>query len=118
MVDNSIKSKNLVTKTYFDAKMTGFNKKITSNKSKHLLVENELKKLQTFDSSYFKDKNYFEEDGNQNYLVFQTTNKYFKKIGKTKSISSWKSKRASDEAIKPPTTNNNILAPTLEYAGK
>ena len=38
---------------------------------KHLLVENELKNRQTFDSSYFKDKSHFEEDGSQNYLVFQ-----------------------------------------------
>ena len=41
-------------------------RKITSNKSKHLLVENELKKLKTFDSGYFRGKNYFEEDGTQN----------------------------------------------------
>ena len=36
-----------------------------------MLVENEMKKLETFDSSYFIDKNHFEEDGIQNYLVFQ-----------------------------------------------
>ena len=34
---------NLVTKTDFDAKLTSLNKKINSNKTKHLLVENELK---------------------------------------------------------------------------
>ena len=38
---------------------------------KHLLVENELKKLKAFDSSYFIAKSNFEEDGIQNYLVFQ-----------------------------------------------
>ena len=38
---------------------------------KHLLVENEFKNRQTFDSSYFKDKSHFEEDGSQNCLVFQ-----------------------------------------------
>ena len=36
---------NLITKTDFDAKLSNLNKKITSNKSKHLLVENELKNL-------------------------------------------------------------------------
>ena len=41
---------------------------ITSNKTKHLLVENGLKKLKTFD---LKGKSNFEEDGNQNCLVFQ-----------------------------------------------
>ena len=37
----------------------------------HLLVENELKKIKTFDSSYLRGKNQFEEDGTQYYLVFQ-----------------------------------------------
>ena len=50
---------NLVTKTDFDAKLSGLNKKITENKTKDLLVENELKKLKTFDSSYFRDKSWY-----------------------------------------------------------
>ena len=62
---------NLITKTDFDAKLLSLNRKITANKSKHLLVENELNKLETFDSSYFIGKSHFEEDGVQNYLVFQ-----------------------------------------------
>ena len=36
---------NLVTKTDFDYKLSKFNKKINSNKKKHLLVQNELKKI-------------------------------------------------------------------------
>ena len=36
---------NLITKTDFDAKLLTLNRKIISNKSKHLIVENELKKL-------------------------------------------------------------------------
>ena len=35
---------NFVKKTDFNDKLTKSNKKITSNKTKHLLVENELKK--------------------------------------------------------------------------
>ena len=35
---------NLITKTDFDAKLSSLNRKITSNKSKSSLVENELKK--------------------------------------------------------------------------
>ena len=31
---------NVITKTDFDAKLSGINRKITSNKTKHLLVEN------------------------------------------------------------------------------
>ena len=62
---------NLITKTDFDAKLSNLNRKITQNKSKHLLVENELSKLKTFDSGYFIGKSHFGEDGTQNYLVFQ-----------------------------------------------
>ena len=66
-----ITQENLITKTDFDAKLSNLNRKITQNKSKHLLVENELNKLKTFDSSYFIGKSHFDEDGTQNYLVFQ-----------------------------------------------
>ena len=44
---------NLITKPDFDVKLSSLNRKITSNKTKHLLVENELIKLKTFDLSYF-----------------------------------------------------------------
>ena len=60
----------------FDTKLSSLNKKIIKNKSKHLLVENELKKLKTVYLSYFIGKNYFEDDGAQNYLVFQPMFKY------------------------------------------
>ena len=73
-----------------------------------MLVKNELKKLQTFHASYFKDKNYFEEEGSQNYLVFQIMKTFFKKIGDAESILEWKFKGLSDESIKTP---NNSLAP-------
>ena len=56
---------------------------ITANKSKNLLVANELNNLKTFDSSYFIGKSHFEEDGTQNYLVFQPISKYFKVIANT-----------------------------------
>ena len=82
--------------------MSSLNKKITSNKSKHLLVENELKKLETFDSSYFLGKSDFEEDGTQNYLVFQPMYRYVKKItgvGNGSYIYYWKSKGLSDADI-------------------
>ena len=71
---------NLITKTDFDAKLSSLNRKITQNKTKHLLVENELNKLKTFDSGYFIGKSHFEEDGTQNYLVFQPMYRYFKMI--------------------------------------
>ena len=68
---------NLATKTEFDTKLQDISKRVTSNKSKYLLVENETKKLQKFDSSYFRARNRFEEDVVQNYLVFQPMYKYF-----------------------------------------
>ena len=51
---------NLITKTDFDAKLSSLNGKITSNKTKLLLVEDKLNKLKTFDSSYFICRNHFE----------------------------------------------------------
>ena len=69
---------NLITKTDFDAKLSSPNRKVTQNKSDHLLVKNELNKLKAFDSSYYHGNNYFDEDGALNYLIFQPLNKYFK----------------------------------------
>ena len=68
----------MITKTDFDAKLSSLNRKIIQNKTKHLLVENELSKLKTFDSSYFIGKSHFGENGTENYLVFQPLNKYYK----------------------------------------
>ena len=66
--------------------MLSLNRKITQNKTKHLLVENELNKLKTFDSGYFIGKSHFGEDGTQNYLVFQPMCRYFKMITNTDYI--------------------------------
>ena len=108
---------NLIAKTDFDAKLSSLNRKITANKSKQLIVENDSKKLKTFDSSYFIGKSHFYEDGTQNYLVFQPINRYFKVIANTDYVSSWKSKGLSAESIKPPTTSDNSLTPALNYYG-
>ena len=47
---------NVVTKTDFDVKLSSLDRKLTSNKSKHLLVENELKELKTFNWIYIFGK--------------------------------------------------------------
>ena len=47
---------NLLTKTDFDDKVRSLNQKINSNKTKHLPVENEFKKLKRFCLSYFRGK--------------------------------------------------------------
>ena len=105
---------NLITKTDFDSKLSNPNRKTATNKTKHLLVENELNKLKTFDSSYFIGKSYFEEDDTQNYLVFQPLNKYFKLITNILSILLSQAKRLSAENIDPPTT---CLSPSINYVG-
>ena len=68
---------NFITKTDFDGKLSSLDRKTTSNKTRHLLIEKKLKKLKTFDLGYFIGKNHFDEDGVQNYLVFESILKYF-----------------------------------------
>ena len=70
----------LIMKPDFDFRLKEISDRVTKYKTKHLLVENQLKKLQKFDAAYFRGKSHFEEDGTQNYLVFQPLYKYFKSI--------------------------------------
>ena len=112
------KQADLVTNTYFDDKLRSQSQKINSNKTKHLLVENEFEKLKTFDLSYFKGKSYFGEDGTQNYLVFQPIQRYFKRIfgvGNGNCIYYWKSKGLSDERINSIKTSDYGITPYLSY---
>ena len=107
-------------KTDFDAKFKKIGDRVTSNKTKHLLVENEFKKLEIFDSSYFKGKSRFEEDGTQNYLVFQPLYRYFKRIagvGSGNYIYFWKSKGLSDERLNSNTASNYSITPELSFYG-
>ena len=64
-----------------------------------------MKKLKTFDSSYFIGKSHFEEVGTQNHLVLQTMGKYFKRIASVSNGNYWKSKGSADERM------NSIKAP-------
>ena len=95
-------------------KKSNYNTKITS-------IENYVEKLQAYDLSYFRGKQYFdEEDGKQNYLVFLSMTKYFKLNtidGVIDRVLSWQSKGISNESIKPPTTSDNNLNPRLNYYG-
>ena len=84
--------------------------RVTSNKSKHLLVEIELKTLEKIDTAYFRSKNYFEE----NYLVCQPANKYFEREGN--NISSCEFKGLANEKFSfTTTTSNNKFAACLIY---
>ena len=95
-------------------KKSDYNTKIT-------LAEDNVKKLHTYDLSYFNGRKYFDEgDGKQNYLVFLTMRKYFKLSSVANVIDrvlSWQSKGISNESIKPPTTSNYGLNPKLSYYG-
>ena len=77
-----------------------------------------MNKVKTFDSSYLIRKGHFEEDGTQNYLVFQPMYRYFKAFSITQYVeyvSEWKSKGLSNESIKAISTSDNSLNPTLSY---
>ena len=54
-------------------------------------------------------------DSFQAYLIFQPVYKYFKTITNTDYILSWKSKGLSTESIKPISTSDNSLTPTINY---
>ena len=45
-----------MTKTDFDITLSKLNRKITSNKTKHFLIQNELKKIKPFDLGCFIGK--------------------------------------------------------------
>ena len=98
--------------------MSSLNKKITTTKSKNLLVGNELKKLKTFGLGYFRGKSHFEEDGIQNYLVFKPMHRCFKGIagvGRGDYIYYWQSKGLSDEKINSIKTSDYFITPYLRY---
>ena len=93
-----------------DNTISSLNNKIAANKSKFVSIENKLKKLKLFDSSYF-----IEEDDTQNYLVSQPIKEHFKVVANTDYVSSWKSKGLSAETINLPTKSDNRLTPALRY---
>ena len=104
---------NLITKTDFDAKLSSLKRKITANKTKHFLNDNDL--------SYYRGKQYFDERSRKkNYLVFLLLRKYFKLnlvVNTADYVLSWQSKELSNEIIRPPTTSDSSLTPELNYYG-
>ena len=58
----------------FDKKLTGFNRKITSNKTKYLEVQKKLNSLVTNDYTFFLGRMYLtSNDGSQNTFVYHPT---------------------------------------------
>ena len=98
----------MIRKPEVDFKLKGISDRVTKNKTKHLLVENELKILRTLSLSYFWGKNYFEDnDGVQNALVFQTVQKDFN-LSNVDQISKWKSRGLSNQYLNLVGTNKTF----------
>ena len=106
MAQANLASKNgiaaLVKKTDFDDKLKHLNKKVTSNKTKHVLVERKLNEvfgkaelLSTKDNRFLLGRIYFtSDDGSQIMFLYQPI---FNKLGlkkdkNTEYIIGWKSK--------------------------
>ena len=101
---------NIVNKRDFDNKLLTFHKRINLNKLKHVLIKNESKKFQTFDSSLFIDQSDFNNDRDQLYLIFQPICKIITQFsGLPGTIWEWGSNRLSNEKFKPPYTANKSL---------
>ena len=63
-----------MNKTDFDNKITSFNKRIISNKTKYLEVQTKLNSLITKDCNIFVGRIYFtSNDESQNILLYQPT---------------------------------------------
>ena len=102
--------------TDFGDKLKNINKKLTSNKTKHLRVENELKVLQTLDSSLFNGQSYFNNDKAQFFLTFQPIYKIITTFsGLSGTISEWGSKGLLNEKIKSHYTVNKSRSPKLVW---
>ena len=116
ITDHITTAANLLKKTNFDNKLSSLNRKIVSNKANDIVIENKLKKLRAFDSSHYNGKSYFDEDGIQNYLVFQSILKYF--TLNSSWITKWKSKGLSNESLEVVSTSSNTLTPSVNYYGE
>ena len=79
-----------------------------SNKTKGISLAKEL--------SYFRGKNYFDEDGNQNCYIFQPISKYLKvaNVNDINYILSWKSRGLNYIKIESIKTNNYSLNPRMD----
>ena len=99
-----LKQADFKNKTTFDNKLTSFNKRITSNKTKYLEVQKKLNSLITKDYVFFLGRIYFKSnDGSENMFVYQTTLDALelKNDKGTDHVLSWKSKGVFSFKLKP-----------------
>ena len=96
--------KDLIQKTTFESKSKKVDDKVGNKSSDILSYESRLKQKEDItndlerNASYFRGKNYFGDDGMQNYLAFKPVYKYFKKVinGLTMYPHYWHSRGLSD----------------------
>ena len=69
--------------------------------------------LKNINLSFFNEKSYFDEDGAQNYLVFQSMLEYFTLDDKW--ITKRKSKGLSNKNLEVVSTSDNTLSPESNY---
>ena len=86
-----------------------------------VLTEKLLKIKKKTSTCFIGNKtSHFEEDGTQNYLVFQPIYRYFKVFSITQYLeyaSEWKTKGLSNEIFMEISTSDNGLNPALSYYG-
>ena len=79
LLDAKTKEKELVDKSDISnlIRNSDLNKKLSTlgTKTELKAEQDKIVKLQAFDLSYFHGKSYFEDDGAQNYLVFQAVSR-------------------------------------------
>ena len=99
-----MKKATLECKTDFDNKLTSFNRKTTSNKTKYLEAQKKLNSLKTKDNNFFWCRIFFTtNDGSQNAFVYQPTldTLELQKDKGTDYALSWKSKAIYNSKLKP-----------------
>ena len=116
----------MITKTDFDAKLKNISDRVTNNKSKDLLLDNELKNLKTlvgptaktkFENSFTTGFYYYLQ---QSYLVYECKKFSFKKDNNDK-LTTWKSTGVDNLLV-----NSNLkaipnaqgLLPVIENDGR
>ena len=87
--EERLKQANLVSQTDFDNKLTSFNKRITSNKTKYLEFQKNLNSLIKKDYDFFLGRIYFtSNDGSHNTFVYQPTLDILE-LKKVKALREW-----------------------------
>ena len=120
---------NLVKKTDFDNKLSGFNKRSNSNKTKYVFIENELNELTKKVGAISKNRlikdlingykilngaRFLSWGARQNHLIYFSCKKYFGFFtSNTSKVLSRKSIGLSEKSIENITISDRNFAPTL-----